>query len=105
VGASATGTHGAPGAALHREVGASAVGTHGAPGAALCREVGAGATGTLGTFGAALSQEVGTGVRDKWRPCSYPVPGGGRRSHGDTWCPWSCPTLEPRGHVVPPELP
>jgi hypothetical protein len=62
VGARATGTRGAPGAALNREVGAGAVGTHGAPGAALSWEVGAGAAATRGGPGAALSREVGTGA-------------------------------------------
>jgi hypothetical protein len=66
VGTGAAGTHGAPGAALHREVGAEVVGTRGAPGAALSREVGAGAAGTRYTSVAALSREVrarATGTR------------------------------------------
>jgi hypothetical protein len=58
VGAEATGTRGAPRAALRQEVGARAMGTHGAPRAALSREVGAGATGTRGAPGAALRWEV-----------------------------------------------
>jgi hypothetical protein len=55
-------THGAPGAALSREVGVGAVGTCGTPKAALCREVGAGAAGTRGAPGTTLSREVGTGA-------------------------------------------
>jgi hypothetical protein len=39
-----------------------ASGTHGAPRAALHREAGAGAQGTHADLGAALSQEVGTGA-------------------------------------------
>jgi hypothetical protein len=67
VGAGATGTRGALGAALRREVGAGATGTHGAPRAAPSRAQGTGATGTRGAPGPAPSPEVGagaTGTRD-----------------------------------------
>jgi hypothetical protein len=63
VGARATGTRGAPGAALSREVGAGAMGTRGAPRDVLSREAGASTTGTCGTPGAALCQEVGTSAQ------------------------------------------
>jgi hypothetical protein len=62
VGAGATGTHGAPGAAPRREVGARSVGTHDAPGDAPCCEVDAGAAGTRCAPGAAPRQEVGAGT-------------------------------------------
>jgi hypothetical protein len=61
VGAGATGTRGAPGAAPSREVGARAVGTHGALGATLSREERVGATVTRGSPRATMSREVGAG--------------------------------------------
>jgi hypothetical protein len=66
-----------PGAALSREVGTRATGTRGAPraalrgpGVAISWEVGTRAAGTRGTRGAALH-------RDTRRPRSCPAPGGG----------------------------
>jgi hypothetical protein len=92
VGAGATGTRGASGAALHREadtgaqathvaleaalsreVGARAAGTHGAPGAYLRQEMGVGAQATRGGPGAALSREAGTTPPP---PPSHPAVGG-----------------------------
>jgi hypothetical protein len=58
----AVGTHGAPGAALHRQAGARAQGTCAGLGAALSWEVGTGAAGTRGAPGVALGREVGIGA-------------------------------------------
>jgi hypothetical protein len=60
--ARATGTRGAPGAALSRDVCAGAAGACGTPKAAISREVGTRASGTRGTPGAALRRELGAGA-------------------------------------------
>jgi hypothetical protein len=62
VGARATGTRGAPGAALSWEVCAGAGGACGTTRAAISWEVGTRASGTRGTPGAALRRELGAGA-------------------------------------------